>query len=105
MEAIAKASASADGIERAPWAWAGGPHGRAVVDKLLGSLDTVLSPLGVAYVLFYDEKMFMHAFKDAGLASMGWQCARATDPYKADGEVFIVMRIERPGASACCADV
>ena len=97
--AKAKASTSADNLQNAAWTWAGGPGGTAVLDALLASLPAVLSPRGVAYVLFFEAE----AFGADRLAARGLDCTLVSS-YSAPGETFVVMRIERTLAAACQND-
>ena len=91
-DAKAGAAHAAETLESAAWTWAGGPGGTAVLDRLLAALPTVLSPTGVAYVLFFSEE----AFAPARLAAAGLTCECIASHNGA--ETFVVMRIERSGA-------
>ena len=83
-------SSTATSIERAARTWAGGPGGRAVLNKVLDAIPAVLTPAGVAYVLFFEEE----AFAAAGLEARGWHFTKVAE-YRAKGETFLVVRIAR----------
>jgi release factor glutamine methyltransferase len=87
-EAAEAAAAPATSMERAAFVWAGGPSGRAVLDRQLESLPTVLSERGVAYVLFFEEAAF------EGLERLGLHCS-CVARHQDKSESFVIMRIER----------
>lgn len=78
---------SAPSIEAAHWTWAGGPGGRAVLDRLLNDLPRLLAPEGVAFVLFFDAHL-------EGLDALGLT-SEVVAKHETPAETFFVHRIAR----------
>ena len=94
--AVSKASGErceCKSIEEASWMWAGGPHGRALLERLIPALPSLLSPSGVAYLLFCDVEWL------TGFAAAHGLAARAIALHSEHGDHFAILRCEHAGAA------
>ena len=88
--AAAAAGTSAARPEGAGWAWAGGPHGRSVLERLVHALPALLSARGAAYLLHFDAAWLLEEVAATGLAAS--VVAEETEV----GERWCIVRVERP---------
>jgi release factor glutamine methyltransferase len=84
---LAAAGEACETIDAASWVWAGGPNGRVLHDRLVASLHALLSPNGVAFILFYEAAL--DVFVAHGLR------ARVIAERKRGPETFVIVECER----------
>jgi len=72
--------------------WAGGTHGRLIMDRVFNQLDSILSPDGIAYILIIEDNKPKEIIKD--LKKLGFD-TEITAERRIRGEYLIILKITR----------
>jgi len=72
--------------------WAGGTHGRLIMDRVFNQLDSILSPDGIAYILIIEDNKPKEIIED--LKTLGLE-AKIVAERRIRGEYLIILKIAR----------